>query len=110
MDWETHLAWILGWLADGGLVKGKRMGMDATSLEANAAMGSIVWRDDGESYEEFLKRLARASGIATLTREDLARLDRKQKKKGNDEEWVNPHDPDTRISKMADGRTRLALR
>ena len=111
IDLETHqqvFAWVLGLLADGGLVKGKRIGIDATSLEANAAMRSIVRRDDGESYEEFLQGLARASGIATPTREDLARVDRKRNKKGNNEEWVNPHDPDARITKMPDGRTRLA--
>ena len=71
-------------------------------------MRSIVRRDNGESYQEFLKGLARASGITTPTREDLARVDRKRKKKGHNEEWVNPHDPDARITKMADGRTRLA--
>ena len=111
IDVETHqqvFDWVLGLLADGGLVKGKRIGIEATSLEANAAMRSIVRRDNGESYEEFLKGLARASGITTPTREDLARVDRKRKKKGHNEAWVNPHDPDARITKMADGRTRLA--
>ena len=111
IDLETHrqiFAWVVGLLADAGLVKGKRIGIDATTLEANAAMRSIVRRDDGESYEEFLKGLARESGIATPTREDLARVDRKRKKKGNNEEWVNPHDPDARITKMKDGRTHLA--
>ena len=95
-------------LADAGLVKGKRMGIDATTLEANAALRSIVRRDNGESYEEFLKGLAQQSGIATPTREDLARVDRKRKKKGSNEEWVNPHDPDARITKMKDGSTHLA--
>jgi transposase len=101
-------AWVLGLLADAGLVKGKRMGIDATTLEANAALRSIVRRDNGESYEEFLKGLAQQSGIATPTREDLARVDRKRKKKGSNEEWVNPHDPDARITKMKDGSTHLA--
>jgi transposase len=67
-----------------------------------------VRRDDGQSYEEFLKDLAQQSGIATPTREDLARVDRKRKKKGSNEEWVNPHDPDARIAKMKDGSTHLA--
>ena len=65
-------------------------------------------RDTGESYEEFLERLAKASGIETPTREDLSRLDRKRKKKGSNDDWVNPHDPDAKITKMKDGRTHLA--
>jgi transposase len=111
MDVETHrqvFGWVLEMLADAGLVKGKRIGIDATTLEANAALRSIVRRDNGESYEEFLKGLAQQSGIATPTREDLARVDRKRKKKGSNEEWVNPHDPDARITKMKDGGTHLA--
>src|SRR3989454_458685 len=95
-------------LQDRGLVKGKTVGIDATTLEANAAMRSIVRRDNGESYEEFLKGLAKESGIETPTREDLARLDRQRKKKASNQEWVNPHDPDARITKMKDGRTHLA--
>jgi transposase len=90
------------------LVKGKTLGIDATTLEANAAMRSIVRRDSGESYEEFLKGLAKKSGIATPTREDLARLDRKRKNKASNKDWVNPHDGDARITKMKDGRTHLA--
>jgi transposase len=68
------------WTAD--LVKGKTIGIDATTLEANAALRSIVRRDSGETYQEFLMRLAQASGIETPTRADLARLDRKDPKKG----------------------------
>src|SRR6266508_2350665 len=108
---ETHQAvfcWVLELLAEKGLLKGKTVGIDATTLEANAAMRSIVRRDTGESYEEFLKGLAQQSGIATPTREDLARVDRKRKKKGSNDEWVNPHDPDARITKMKDGCTHLA--
>ena len=111
IDVETHrkvFFWVLGLLADRGLVKGKRIGIDATTLEANAALRSIVRRDSGESYEEFLKGLARESGIETPTREDLARLDRKRKKKASNQDWVNPHDEDARITKMKDGRTHLA--
>lgn len=111
IDVETHqqvFFWVLELLADRGLVKGKRIGIDATTLEANAAMRSIVRRDSGESYQDFLTKLAKQSGIETPTREDLARLDRKRKKKGSNKEWVNPHDPDARITKMKDGRTHLA--
>jgi transposase len=111
MDVETHrkvFLWILGVLADRGLVKGKTVGVDATTLEANAAMRSIVRRDNGASYEEFLTDLAKQSGIETPSREDLARVDRKRTKKGSNEEWMSPSDPDARIAKMKDGTTHLA--
>ena len=71
-------------------------------------MRSIVRRDTDEGYEEFLRRLAQESGIATPTREDLAKLDRKRAQKGSNDEWVNPHDPEAEITKMKDGRTHLA--
>src|SRR6202012_1344399 len=90
------------------LLKGTTIGVDATTLEANAALRTIVRRDSGEQYEEFLTRLAKESGIATPTREQLARLDRKRAKKGSNEDWKHPHDPDARITKMKDGRTHLA--
>ena len=108
---DTHrevFAWVLALLAERGLLKGQRMGIDATTLEANAAMRSIVRRDTGESYEEFLRGLAKASGIETPTREDLARLDRKRKKRTSNQEWKSPADEDARIAKMKDGRTHLA--
>jgi transposase len=111
IDNETHEAvftWILQRLADAGLVKGKTVGIDATTLEANAALRSIVRRDTGESYQGFLTKLALASGIKTPTRADLARLDRKRKKKGSNDDWTHPHDPDAKITKMKDGRTHLA--
>jgi transposase len=108
---ETHRAvftWILQCVSTAGLVKGKTIGIDATTLEANAALRSIVRRDSGESYEEFLTKLAKASGIGTPTRADLARIDRKRKKKGSNDDWTHPHDPDATITKMKDGRTHLA--
>jgi transposase len=74
---------VLQRLAEGGLVKGKTVGIDATTLEANAALRSIVRRDTGESYQDFLIRIAQASGIETPTRADLARIDPKRKKKGS---------------------------
>jgi transposase len=111
IDLEAHQAvftWVLGVLDGAGLIKGKTIGVDATTLEANAAMKSIVRRDDGRSYEEFLTDLAKTSGIETPTREDLARIDRKRKKKGSNTDWHNPYDPDAKITKMKDGRTHLA--
>jgi transposase len=111
IDLETHEAvftWMLQRLADAGLVTGKTVGIDATTLEANAALRSIVRRDTGESYHDFLTKLAQASGTETPTRADLARIDRKRKKKGSNDDWTHPHDPDAKITKMKDGRTHLA--
>lgn len=111
IDVETHRAvfsWLLERLSQAGLVNGKTLGIDATTLEANAALRSIVRRDSAESYEAFLIGLAKASGIETPTREELARLDRKRPNKGSNDDWTHPQDPDARITKMKDGRTHLA--
>jgi transposase len=111
IDVETHRAvftWVLQRLADAGLVHGHTLGIDATTLEANAALKSIVRRDTREGYQEYLTKLAQASGIETPTREDLAQLDRQRPKKGSHAEWTHPHDPDAKITKMKDGRTHLA--
>ena len=96
IDLETHQAvftWVLQRLADATLVVGRTVGIDATTLEANAAMRSIVRRDTGESYDAFLTRLAEASGLSTPTRAELARFDRTRKKKGSNADWTHPHDP-----------------
>jgi transposase len=111
IDLETHRAvftWVQQRLVETGLLKGKTVAIDATTLEANAAMRSIVRRDTGESYQAFLTRLAEASGIKTPTREALARLDRKRKKKTSNKDWTSPADPDAKVAKMKDGRTHLA--
>ncbi len=111
MSVETHrrvFQWVLEVLAKEGLLRGKTLRVDATTLEANAALRSIIRRDTGESYEQFLTGLAQSSGIETPTREDLAKLDKKRPKKGSNKDWKNPHDPDARITKMKDGRTHLA--
>lgn len=108
---ETHKAvfrWVLKILTEEGLVSGRTVSIDATTLEANAALKSIVRRDNGQSYTDYLKELAKAAGIENPTKEQLARLDRKRKKKGSNQEWVSPSDPDARIAKMKDGRTHLA--
>ena len=111
-DVETHAAvftWVLERLAQAGLVRGKTVGVDATTLEANAAMRSIERRETGRSYEAFVQRLAEPSGIETPTRAELARFDRSQKdRKTSNKEWQPPHDPAAKIAKMQDGRTHLA--
>jgi transposase len=111
IDIDTHrevFTWVQQRLVETSLLKGKTVAIDATTLEANAAMRSIVRRDTGESYEAFLTGLAKASGIETPTRDDLARLDRKRKKKTSNKDWTNPYDPDAKVTKMKDGRTHLA--
>ena len=111
IDVVTHEAvfeWVLKRIAASGLLRGKTIGIDATTLEANAALRNIVRRDSEQGYEEFLMELAKASGIETPRREDLARLDRKRTGKGSNRQWKHPHDPDARISRMKDGRTHLA--
>ena len=119
IDVETHaeiFQYVLKVLANHGLIDGKTVGIDSTTLdfgelsrtEANAAMRSIVRRDTGEGYQQFLTRLAKESGIETPTREDLANLDKKRKNKASNDDWQNPSDPDAKITKMKDGTTHLA--
>jgi transposase len=111
IDLETHteiFTWVLKVLTKAQLIVGKTVGIDATTLEANAAMRSIVRKDTGESYQEFLTHMAKESGIETPTREDLAKLDKKRKKKTSNKDWHNPNDPDAKITKMKDGRTHLS--
>lgn len=108
---ESHRAvmqWVLKILRKHGLAQGQTVCIDATTLEANAAMKSLVRRDTGIGYDEYLKQLAQAEGIENPTREQAARLDRKRKKKGSNDDWTNPNDPSARITKMKDGRTKLA--
>ena len=112
MDEATHqevFGWVLRQVARAGLLKGKTIGIDATTLEANAAMKSIVRRDTEESYTEYLKRLAEAAGLEATEEAALRRMDRRRKKKGSNEEWVNPHDPEAEITRMKDGRTAVGV-
>lgn len=109
---EAHheiFLFVLKLLAEAKLVKGKRLGIDASTMEANAALKTIVRRDTGEDYDAMLKRLAAESGIETPTKADLIRFDRKRKGKTlSNKDWESPVDPDARIAKLKDGRTRLA--
>jgi len=111
IDVETHrevFRWALRLLAREGFLAGGTIGVDATTLEANAAMRSLVRRDTGEGYEEYLRRLALESGIETPTREQLAKIDKKRKNKASNTDWKHPYDPDAKVTKMKDGRTHLA--
>jgi transposase len=108
---ESVFAHVLGVLDQNGLLKGKSLGIDATTLEANAAMRTIVRKADGKDWKEFVRALAKAEGIENPTDDDLRRIDRGRKeKKVSNEDWKNPHDPDARIARMKDGRTHLAYK
>ena len=103
MNLGTHQAvfrWVLKRLAAEGLLSGKKLGVDGTTLEANAALRSIVRRDNGASYEEHVRALMKAEGIEVPTPAEVARFDRKRKKSLSNREWVNPHDREARITKM----------
>ena len=113
LDEATHQAvftFVLAEVARRGMLKGKTIGIDATTLEANAAMRSIVRRDTGESYMEYLRRLATEAGIDSTDDAAVRRMDRKRKKKMPNEEWVNPHDRDAEVTKMKNGATHLAYK
>ena len=111
---EVHdqvFTWALARLAEHGLIKGERIGVDASTMEANAALRTIVRRDSGEGYREMLMRMAKESGIETPTAEDLIRLDRPRTgKKLSNADWESPTDPDARIARLKDGRTHLAYK
>jgi len=108
---ETVFGWVLKLVAEQGLVNGKRIGIDASTMEANAALRTIVRRDDGRTYREMLKQMARESGIETPSADDLVRIDRTRKgKKLSNEEWISRTDPEAKIAKLKDGRTHLAYK
>jgi transposase len=108
---DKVFVFVLSLLEDKGLLRGKAVAIDATTLEANAAMKSIVRKDSGEDWKQYLRGLAQAEGIEHPTEEDLRRLDRGRKdKKVSNEQWKSPTDSDSRIAKMKDGRTHLAYK
>ena len=108
---ETVFGWVLKLVAEQGLVKGKRVGIDASTMEANAALRTIVRRDDGRTYREMLTQMAKESGIETPSADDLVRIDRTRKgKKLSNEEWISRTDPEAKIAKLKDGRTHLAYK
>jgi transposase len=112
MDEATHqevFGWVLRQVARAGLLTGKTIGIDATTLEANAAMKSMVRRDTEEGYIEYLKRLAE-TGLEATDEAALRRMDRRRKKKSSNEEWVNPYDPQAEITRLKNGRTALAYK
>jgi hypothetical protein len=108
---ETVFGWVLKLVAEQGLVKGKRIGIDASTMEANAALRTIVQRDDGRTYREMLTQMAKESGVETPSADDLVRIDRTRKgKKLSNKEWISRTDPEAKIAKLKDGRTHLAYK
>lgn len=105
---------VLSILSEHKLIDAKTVGVDSTTLEANAAMKSIVRRDNGENWEEYVKRLAAEEGVEIRSKADLIRYDKDRNKKGkkkvSNEEWTSPADPDARIARMKDGTTHLAYK
>ena len=108
---EKVFGWVLSLVAERGLVKGERIGVDGSTMEANAALRTIVRRDSGETYRQMLTQMAKESGVETPTIDDLVRLDRKRKgKKLSNKDWTSPTDPDAKIARMKDGTTHLAYK
>ena len=118
LPYEIHAAifqWVLKLASEKGLLKAKTVAVDATTLEANAAMKSIVRRDTGEDWQAYIKGLMLEAGeieeTDAPTAEEIARFDRKRKdKKVSNKDWESKTDPDSRIAKMKDGRTHLAYK
>ena len=108
---EQVFIWVLRRLDEHGLIRGKRIGVGASTMEANAALRATVRRADGESYRDMLHRMAVESGTETPTTEDPIRLDRRRKGKAlSNAEWHSPTDPEAKIAKLKDGRTHLAYK
>jgi transposase len=107
---EQVFARVLAIAHEKSLLRGRTVGVDSTTLEANAAMRAIVRTDTGEDYKAYLARLAKEAGIENPTDEDLRRFDRTRKKKASNEDWKSATDADSRIARMKDGRTHLAYK
>lgn len=107
---ERVFAFVLGIAHEKKLLRGRTVAVDATTLEANAAMKSIVLKDTGEDWKEYLKRLMAEEGIENPTDEEIRRFDKKRKKKVSNKDWESPADPESRIAKMKDGTTHLAYK
>src|SRR5664280_1410746 len=103
--------WVLDVAAREGILKGRRVAVDSTMLQANASMKTIVRRCDGVSYRKYLEKLAKAEGIENPTKQDLQRLDRNRPgKKVSNRSWKSKTDKDARIARMKNGSTRMAYK
>ncbi len=108
--YEQVFHFVMRVLNQQGLLRGRVAGVDSTYLRADASMKSIVRRGSGEGYKSYLKKLAKKAGIERPTDEDARRMDRTREKKTSNEEWVSPTDPEAEITRLKDGRTRLAYK
>lgn len=108
--YEKVFQFVLRIVDEEGLLRGKVVGVDSTYLRADASMKAIVRRDTGAQYDEYIKQLAREAGITEPTAEDARRLDRKRKKKTSNKDWMSKTDPDSRVTRLKDGRTRLGYK
>jgi transposase len=102
--------WVLARLGAAGLLCGRTLGIDASTMQANAALKTLVRRDSGQNYQQFVDGLLRGAGVRHPTAEDRRRLDRRRNKTLSNKDWVHPHDPQARILKLKDGRTRLGYK
>lgn len=108
---EQVFGFVLGIAEREGLLRGKTLGVDSTTLEANAALKSIVRKDSGDDYKTYLTKLAQAEGMAEPTAEELQRFDRKRRDKTcSNDDWQSPVDPEAKIARMKDGTTHLAYK
>jgi transposase len=107
---DEVFAFVLKVAVEYGLLRGKTIAVDSTTLEANAAMKSLVRRDTGDDWKTYVRKLAAAEGIEDPNDEELRRFDKKRKKKTSNEEWQSKTDPDSRVAKMKDGRTHMAYK
>ncbi len=113
---EEVFVWVLALAHEKKLLKGKTVGVDSTTLEADAAMKSIVRRDTGEDWKEYLTRLMKEEGLIEEdddppSDQELRKFDKSRtNKKVSNEEWTSPTDPDSRIARMKDGTTHLAYK
>jgi transposase len=113
---EGVFVWVLALAQEKQLLKGKTVAVDSTTLEANAAMKSIVRKDTGEDWKEYLTRLMKEAGLIEDDDEppsdqELRKFDKSRTdKKVSNDEWTSPSDPDSRIARMKDGTTHLAYK
>jgi hypothetical protein len=102
---------ILSVAAHKGLLWGKAIGIDSTTIQANASMRSIVRKDSGKGWKDYTKKLAKQAGLEDPTDDELRQFDRNRPgKKVSNEDWENPNDPDAAITRMKDGTTRMAYK
>jgi transposase len=106
--YEQVFGLILKALKQHKLLKGKRLGIDASVLEANASLRSLEHRLTGDAYTDYVGKLAEAAGVDTSDAAAVRRFDKKRPgRKTSNAEWQNPHDPDAKVGRTKRGATRM---